>query len=249
MFRNFNNPTGNAGGAATNTDGGAAIVVGAADGIYDNLFGVAVTDNVFSSATHPKTNFTRAEVEGILQGNLFDWSQMYDDNGAQLPAGGIIFLDRGEGSGSKASGSQYFLGYPGDSPGGVLPFSATIGYCGTTIAGCGGVAAAPMDVAESSTNNVIADLKAAQAAGGRAIAVLGLENPPAKNRVGGVNVFEFTKINDVGVDTGTASDNINGATATSYVNVVKGVYDFYYQNSFNTRTTLAGNGLTFANAF
>jgi hypothetical protein len=248
MFQGYNNPTGNAGGAAVNTNGGPAPGVGVPDGIYDNLFGVAVTANVYTSAAHPKTNFSRAEVAGILSGSISDWSQLYDDNGAQINAGGIVFLDRGEGSGTKASGNQYFLGYPGDSPGSVLPFSATTGYCGVTLLACGN-AQASLDIAEASTNAVIGDLKNAQAAGIRAIAILGLENPPHKNQVGGLNVYDFTKINGVAVDTGAAGDDINGPVATSYINVVKGNYDFFYQNSFNTRSTLAGQNLQNANAF
>jgi hypothetical protein len=249
-FQHFNNPTGNAGGAAQNTDGGPAPAVGLGDSIYDNLFGIAVTADVYTSAAHPKTSFTRAEVAGILAGSISDWSQLYDDNGAQMAAGGITFLDRGEGSGTKASGNQYFLGYPGLGSSAVLPFSATTGYCGTTLTVCDpGFVDQPQDIAEASTNAVIADLLLANSKGIRAVGVLGLENPPAKNLVGGVNQYDFTKINGVAVDTGAAGDNINGAVATSYINVVKGVYDFYFQNSFNTRTTLAGQNLANANAY
>jgi hypothetical protein len=252
MFLGFNNPTGNAGGSAPNTNGGPAPAVGVADAIYDNLFGIAVTDNVYTNAAHPKTNFNRSEVEGILAGTISDWSQLFDDNGAQMAAGGIIFLDRGEGSGTKASGNEYFLGYPGDGASAQLPFSATTGYCGTTLTACdSGLTETSLDVAEGSTNAVISDLKLAQTNSIRAIAVLGLENPPVKNLItpGNKQPYDFVKINGVGVDSGGASDNINGAVATSYINVVKGTYDFYFQNSFNTRTTLANPGLGFANAF
>jgi hypothetical protein len=57
MFRGLNNPTGNLGGVNKNTDGGAAPTVGATAGIYDNLFGVAVTHNVYSDATPPEEEF------------------------------------------------------------------------------------------------------------------------------------------------------------------------------------------------
>jgi hypothetical protein len=249
MFTGFNNPTGNAGGAAQNTNGGPPPAVSGQDGIYDNLFGVAVTANVYTSAAHPKTSFTRAEMQGILSGTISDWSQLFDDNGAQiLPAGGIIFLDRGEGSGTKASGNQYFLGYPGDGSSATFPFSAGNPYCGTTLTACG-LAQASVDVAEASTNAVISDLKLANANGLRAIAVLGLENPPVKNQTGGANQYDFAKINGVAVDTGASGDNINGTVATSYINVVKGNYDFYFQNSFNTRGTLAGQNAANAAAF
>lgn len=263
MFKGYNNPTGNAGGAAQNTDGGAAPSVGLPDGIYDNLFGVAVTDCVYTGTTQTgqaacpnagqkKTSFTRAEVAGILNGSISDWSQLYDDAGNPLPAGGITFSDRGEGSGTKASGNQYFLGYPGDGAAAQLPYSANNAYCGTSLTACDPTfVEQSQDIATGSTNSIISDLLLAQSKGIRAIAVLGLENPPAKNLLvaGGPNQYDFTKINGVGVDTGAAGDNINGGTATSYINVINGNYDFFYQNSFNTRTSLANPGLGFANAF
>jgi hypothetical protein len=245
MFSGFNNPTGNAGKAAQNTNGGAAPSVGQHDSIYDNLFGVAVTETVYTNATHPKTGFARWEVEGVLAGTISDWSQLYDDNGKQMAAGGIIFLDRGEGSGTKASGNEYFLGYPGDGASAQTPFSASAPYSCTTWTGtaalnCGG-AVASLDIAEASTNAVIADLININQAGDRAIAILGLENPPgnATNLKAGALQYQFAKINGNAVDTGATGDNINaiGPATTSYINAVKGIYDFYFQNSFNQRTS------------
>jgi hypothetical protein len=260
MFQGFNNPTGNAGGSAPNTNGGPAPSVVFADGIYDNLFGVAVTDCVYTGATQAgqaacpnagqkKTSFTRAEVEGILAGSISDWSQLYDDAGHQLPAGGITFSDRGEGSGTKASGNQYFLGYPGNGASAQLPYSASGGYCGTSLTACDSTfVEQPQDIATSSTNNVIADLKLAQSKGIRAIGILGLENPPAKNQVAGANQYDFAKINGVAVDpNGSGGDNINGSGNTAYANVINGNYDFYYQNSFNAKGTPAAG--SYANAF
>ena len=246
MFKGFNNPTGNAGGTAKNSDGGSAPTVGATTGLYDNLFGLAVTHTVYTGLPQPatgpcalpaapcaKTNFSRAEGEGILTGTISNWNQLYSDDGRQLPAGGIAFLDRGEGSGSKASGNQYFLCYPGCGSAGKTPYSANNPYDGTTVTVS---EANPQDIAEGSSTTLITDLKAMQAANLRAIGVLGLETPPHANQVSGTNTYDFVKINGVAVDTGTSGDDINGPTATSYINVVKGNYDFYYQNSFNTRT-------------
>jgi hypothetical protein len=237
MFSGYNNATGNAGGIAVNTNGGAAPTVGATTGLYDNLFGVAVTHNLYTG-THPKTNFSRAEVEGIIEGTISDWSQLYADDGTVLSAGGIVFLDRGEGSGSKASGNQYFLCYPGCGGAARLPFSATHPYTGTTATIN---ELNPQDVAEGSSTTIIADLKLLQAGGFRGIAVLGMEFPPHANQVGGLNVYDFVKINGVAVDTGTTGDDLNGPTGTSYVNAVRGSYDYYYQNSFNTRTGFLAN--------
>ena len=248
MFKGYNNPTATPpSGTAHNIDGGAAPTVGASAGLYDNLFGVAVTHNLFT-ATHPKTNFSRAEVEGIIEGTISDWSQLFADDGTQMTAGGIVFLDRGEGSGSKASGNQYFLCYPGCGSSARLPFSAANNYTGTTAT----IAETSQDVAEASSTTIVADLKLLQAANKRGIAVLGLEFPPALAQVSNVNTYDFVKINGVGVDTGTAGDDINGTTATSYINVVRGNYDYYYQNSFNTRAGfLAGTSANalFANLF
>lgn len=247
MFKNFNNPTGNLGGSAQNTNGGPAPAVGTPAGLYDNLFGFAVTANVYAV----KKNFTKAEIAGILSGTISDFSQLYDDTGHPMTAGGIIFLDRGEGSGTKASGNEYFLGYPGDDPGAVLPNSASNAYCGTTFAACGG-AQAHYDVAEGSTNAVITDLQNAQAGGKRAVAVLGMENPPGKNLVSGAVVYDFVAINGTRVDTGATGDDINGSGAgagTSYINAIKGNYDFYFQNSFNIRNNLGAQAAANAAAF
>lgn len=296
LFQHFNNPTGNDSGKGDlvyNSDGGAAPTVGAADGIYDNLFGVAVTADIFNgtgnSAGHPKTNFTRAEVEGILSGSINNFSQLYADDGTQLPAATITFLDRGEGSGTKASGNQYFLGYPGNN-GSVTPYSAATtgeGYCNTGGAGgttSGGISnlncdgtgnvppftaanppvaevnfPIPNDTWETSTNALIADLLLAQQYHVRAIGILGLENPPAQHQVGGVNQYYFASINGVPVSnattigtlkgSGVAGDDINGAK-TTYNNVITGQYDFYFQNSLNTRSsTLTAFATTFKNIF
>jgi hypothetical protein len=212
-------------------------------GIYNNLFGIAVTNNVYAT----KTNFTKAEIAGILSGTISNWNQLFNDAGAQMPAGGIALLDRGSGSGSKAAGSAYFLSSPGIAAvhpnsvtntagaGGAVGTGINAGYTGTVLA----AGTQYQDVREASNSAIVADLKTAQAAGQRAIALLGLEFPPALAQVGGANVYSFVKINGVGVDTGTAGDNINGghggSSATKYTNAVLGTYDFFYQNSFNTR--------------
>jgi hypothetical protein len=268
MFSGFNNPTGNAGKNAINTNGGNAPGGVTVDGIYDNLFGVAVTDQVYSApagspnAGHPKTNFTRAEVEGIISGTISDWNQLFADDGSEEAEGKIVFIDRTEGSGTKASDNQYFLNYPGAGTAGKLPRSAIKGYCGAsgaqTISACEGLANNALteqfiDVAEASTNTVIADLQNANGSKIRAIAILGLENPPAKNLIGGKIQYEFTKINGIAVDAQVNPTNdinaIASNAATSYDNVINGTYDFYYQNSFNTAPGLSGQALTNANAF
>lgn len=232
------NFTDNLNGTAPLTPSQVAAI--AQDGIYDNLFGVAVTDTVYSA----KTNFTKQEMVGILTGQFSDWSQLNGDNGSPLAAGPIALLDRGSGSGTKAAGNQYFLAYPGAvaTGGAVTPGSvnsSTVNnYTGTSLVL---PITAYQDVKESSSGSITGDLNAANVAGARAIAILGLEYPPALNQPSsgtgkGVSQYSFVKIDGVGPDAGTGADNINGATSTSYTNVVTGAYDFFYQNSFNTRS-------------
>jgi len=257
MFQGYNNPgTCATNVTTTNCNGAAAPTVAGTDGIYDNLFGIAVTHNVYADPSHPKTNFTRAEMANIIAGNIGNWNQLYADDGTQMSPGPIAFLDRGPGSGSKASGSQYFLGYPGAGSSAVLARSMKSGYTGTALntSTCTGTSTANslQDVNEGSTTAVVNDLIAAQNANCRAVAVLGLENPPAFHQNGGsTNLYDFTAINGVFVDGHTTGDDINSTTNTSYKNAASGAYDFYYQNSFNTRSGFLGGtsvGAIVANA-
>jgi len=228
------------------------------DGIYDDVFGLAVTNAVYNGTVafpHPKTSFTKEEIEGILAGSVTNWNQLFSDDGTQFPSAPFWFLDRGSGSGSKAAGNQYFLNYPGGigTGGFVPPHSVTTssvngGYTDTVLSLSGGY----QDVKEASNAAIVTDLQNAQAnAGGTqyAAAILSAEFAPALEQVGGANVYSFAKIGGnglapstgkqvlgIGIDSGTGSDNINGTTSTSYSNVVTGAYDFVYQNSFNTRS-------------
>lgn len=222
------------------------------DGIYLDVFGVAVT-NALYNATHPKTSFTKSEVQGILTQAIQDWSQLYADDGTVLPAGPVFLLDRGSGSGSKAAGNQYFLNNPGahgaggaEDPGSVTAAGVNAGYTDTALNLSGGY----QDVEEKSNAAIVTDLQAANAAGKYAVAILAAEFAPAYNQSSSANQYSFAKIDGIGIDTGGPSDNINGTTATKYTNVITGAYDFAYQNSFNTRTgflTGGTNGAKWAN--
>jgi hypothetical protein len=216
----------------------------ATDGIYDDVFGVAITAALYNGTTgfpHPKTNFTKQEVQGILGGAVQNWNQLFADDGTQMPNLPLWLLDRGSGSGSKAAGNQYFLNYPGaiDSGGALNPHSVTpsgvnAGYTDTVLNLSGGY----QDVKEASNAAIVTDLSNANnnAANPYAVAILVTEFAPAYNQNGkGSNQYAFAKINGTGIDTGGATDNINGTTSTSYTNVVTGAYDFVFQNSFNSR--------------
>ncbi len=210
----------------------ATVSVGGSDLLYDVVFGVAVT------LYNYKTNFSKAEIAGIFDGFYTDWSQLYGDNGTPLPAGGIIVIDRNVGSSIKTAGNQYFLGFPGLGANYLTPESYAYGYTGSLV-----LSQTLQDVSDTSVNAEATDLESANAAGLLAIAILSEDTPPALNqKVAGTNSFDFVKINNTAVDTGGSSDNINGAVASSYINAIKGNYDFFYQPNFNFRSSFINGG-------
>ena len=212
----------------------ATAVVGAADLLYDLVEGVAVTQALYNL----KKNFTKAEVAGILDGFYTDWSQIYADSGSPLPAGGIILIDRNVGSGTKAAANQYFLGFPGLGSNFLSPESALYGYTGALV-----LSQTLQDVSDTSSTAQAVDLENANASGLLAITVLSEDTPPAYNqKVAGTNSYDFVAINGEAVDTGATGDNINGSVGTSYVNAIRGGYDFFYQPNFNYRPSFYNGG-------
>jgi len=210
------------------------VTVGAADLLYDVVFGVAVTQALYSQ----KSNFSKGEIVGILDGFYTDWSQLYGDNGVPLPAGGIILIDRNVGSGVKAAGNQYFLGFPGLGSNALVPESATYGYSGALV-----LSQTLQDVSDTTTAGQATDLENANASGLLAISILSEDTPPASNqKVAGTNSYDFVKIGGEAVDTGASGDNINGSVGTSYVNATKGNYDYFYQPNFNYRPSFYNGG-------
>jgi hypothetical protein len=216
---------------------------------YDSPFAVAVTANAYNAG---KTNFSRAEVGAILKGTISDWSQLFSDTGTQLPQHPMNLIDRGSGSGTKAAGTQYFLGYPGNT-GGLTPASVSgtnVGnYTGTVLATPCTATTAFQDIKEPSSFAIADDLLNANQNGCWAVAILGIEFPPAlEQQTGGTNDYFFAKINGVGVDTASTanSDNINNPVAagakTKYTNVINGTYDFWYEGSFNVAVSPALTG-------
>jgi ABC-type phosphate transport system substrate-binding protein len=241
----------------------ALALPGATAGIYDLVFGMAVTPTLWAQ----KRNFTNSEIAGILSATITNWNQLYGDQpgfvGAALPAGDIILLDRNVGSGHKTSSSAEFLGYPQLGPLATLPTSVVNGYLG----GADGVGTPPVsciagagfqDIQESSAAGTVTDLKllAAPACNLRAIGILSMDNPPgiaANQNTPGTNAYNFVALNGSAVDTGTAGDDENSATATSYVNAIKGNYTDFYQAHFNTKSagflTSGTPGAAFAAAY
>jgi ABC-type phosphate transport system substrate-binding protein len=212
----------------------ATVTVGASDLLYDVVFGVAVTQALYNH----KTVFSKAEIAGIFDGFYTDWSQLYGDNGSPLPAGGIIVIDRNVGSSIKTVGNQYFLGFPGLGANHLTPESYTYGYTGSLV-----LSQTLQDVSDTSVNAQATDLENANGAGLLAISILSEDTPPAENqKVSGTNSYDFVKIGGEAVDTGGASDNINGSVSTSYVNAITGNYDFFYQPNFNYRPSFYNSG-------
>jgi PBP superfamily domain len=246
------------------------VSVGSPSLVYDLVEGVAVTNSLFTgvgpsgalSGINKKTNFTRAEVAGILSGNITDWHDIYADNGSPVaPAGsGIILIDRNVGSGTKAGGTSYFLGFPGLGNNALQPNSVTnLAGTGNGAGGVNGAGYGPtlqkvqtsQDVLDTSSATVVNDLATANSQGLLAIAILSVDNPPALNQSNGVNTYDFAKINGVAMDGNTSTDNINGTMGSSYINVINGSYDFFYQVNFNQRsgfsTGAPANNVAFAN--
>jgi hypothetical protein len=212
----------------------ATVTVGGSDLLYDVVMGVAVTQALYNY----KTNFSKAEIAGIFDGFYTDWSQLYGDNGSPLPAGGIIVIDRNVGSSIKTAGNQYFLGFPGLGANHLTPESVTYGYTGALV-----LSQTLQDVSDTSVTAQATDLENANASGLLAISILSEDTPPALNqKVAGTNSYDFVKINGEAVDTGGAGDNINGNVASSYINAIKGNYDFFYQPNFNYRPSFYNGG-------
>ena len=231
LFTGVNLPAGNA--AITQTDINASGT--SSSGIYENVFGVALT----STLAAQKTNFTKAEVTAIYSGAYSDWSQLTDASGNPLPAGAITIIDRSPGSGSKAAFNQYFLANPGASAaGGALSpanVSGGFGNCGAPATSGSGAYSTTVysDCPQSSNGNVKNGLNNANAAGVRAIGVLGMEFQP----VAGTDHYQFASLDGVTVS-GTTTKTCGNAVANPFepANVVSGAYDFFFTNGIQFRT-------------
>jgi hypothetical protein len=208
----------------------ANVVVQNHDLLYDLVEGVAVTANLFAQ----KATWSKAEIAGILDGYYTNWNQIYGDNNQPLPAGGIVLIDRNLGSGTKAAGNQFFLGFPGLGGNFVAPESVTFAAFTQTALPTSETLS---DVIVTSSTTQATDLSTLQNSGIRAISVLSMDTPPALNRTGTVNTYDFVKIDGEAVDLANGSDDINSAVKSTYINAIKGNYEFFYQPNFNYRNT------------
>jgi PBP superfamily domain len=206
--------------------------------IYDNVFGLAI-DNLLAAQ---KTNFTKAEITAIFNGSYSNWNQVSDANGNPLPAGAITVIDRAAGSGSKAAFNEYFLHNPGVSGfSGQLPpadAQASVGNCGAPATHGTGTYdnTTGGDCAESSNGNVVKGINAANAAGVRAVGLLGMEFQP-----GASDSYKFASLNGVTVS-GVTAKTCGNAVANLFepANVVSGAYDLFFTNSLNYRSASVG---------
>lgn len=175
--------------------------------LYAVVNGIAVTNNL---AAQPPNGFSKAEIAGILAGNIQDWSQL------GLPDGPVILIDRNFGSGAKAAANQYFLNNPGG-----LAFGGTVDPVSLN-----GDVGDPVNYneytvrTEPSAGNVPGVLDGVFAKGKRAIGILGLENLPTA-----ANHWQFTTIDGGSV----------GTTTFNKAQAISGRYDYFYQASLNTR--------------
>lgn len=216
--------------------------------LYTNLVGIAATlplyNGTWSSPAHPKTNFTKSEVAGILTGSIKNWNQLRADDGTQLPNQKMILLDRAPGSGTKAAVSQYFLQNPVAKSGG----GALTPYNETTSAGGGGptgsvptatcsstVPATNVDFNEGSSSTLFADLSSMSGNNCLAVGILGLEFAPEVQNLN----YQFVSIN--GADP-YARVTSGSHTFATYANEINGTYDLMYDNSFNYRTASINGG-------
>jgi hypothetical protein len=162
----------------------------------------------------------------------------------------IVLLDRNPGSGIKLATSLYYLNYPTGLATGSYSVPVSVKFASTlsryvkvsTLQGSGG--SGYEDVMDQSAGNLVSDLVSAQANGDYAIGTVSAETAPISSS----NAWDFTAINNVTID---SVGNINGS-ASSYSNVIRGAYEFYYQLSFNTRAgflSAATPNAVLANAF
>jgi hypothetical protein len=221
-------------------------------------FGVAVTDSVYAQ----KKNWSKAEVAAVLAGKVNTWTQLTADNGSAMTVSGpVVLLDRGSGSGTKATENAYFLNYPAicSAIGGrVNPHSVsgsctavtnvqnyTTGY--TSAVNAAQTATSYVDYKEPSNPAITEDLVNVNQAGLGAIAIIGLEFPPVYyQHTTGTNDYEFVALNGVYPDTETSGDNINNAAGgtTHYTNLINGSYDFWAQTSINSLPSWGANATT-----
>jgi len=216
--------------------------------LWVSPFAIAVSADVYAQ----KTNFSKAEVAAIYQGNnnngITSWAQLNGDNGSPLTGlGGIALLDRSIGSGTRTGANAYFLGYPNNKfaiGGASAPNSILSGYstC-TALSACssGTFTSSYLDISEKTSQAIIDDLAFANAHNIGAIGALGVEFPPLyQQTTAGTNDYFFVKINGNGIDTGAGTtDNVNSTTAatTSYTHVIDGTYDYATQVGFAAQRT------------
>jgi hypothetical protein len=214
--------------------------------LWVSPFGLAVSADVYAQ----KTNFSKAEVAAIYQGNsnngITAWNQLNGDNGSPMTGlGGIALLDRSVGSGTRTGANAYFFNYPaskGPLLGASAPNSIAVGYstCSALSAcGTGTFTSSFLDISEKTSQAIVDDLAFANAHNIGAIAALGVEFPPLyQQTTAGTNDYFFAKINGNGIDTATGTtDNVNSQVpaTTSYTHVVDGTYDWATQVGFAGR--------------
>jgi|CXWL01.1.fsa_nt_gi hypothetical protein len=206
---------------------------------------LGVVMGVTTTTGSPFTNLTKAQVTGLMGGNIADWSTI----DAVATGKSVIVCRRVAGSGTQASINASFFGAPCST--GALPpstYLATTAPLGSSTA----VAAGNVVVVEnSSSGNVKTCMAAAKlgTAAGAFTGALGAINVKNGNLVaaGSANSVVLPVggygIGVLGLDGGTTANyqfaSIDGVAATT-ANASTGAYDVMVEATFNDMGTVTG---------
>jgi hypothetical protein len=204
-------------------------------GVLGAVMGISVTSNAPASLT----SLSKAQVAGLMGGNIADWSQI--DSTATGKS--IIVCRRVAGSGTQATINASFFGAPCmSSP--LIPstFASTTSVLGSSVA----VSAGNVVVVEnSSSGNVKTCLQYAKdgTPAGQAINVKNGNLVAAGSADSVVLPAGNYGIGVLGLDAGTTAHYtfaaINGSAA-SVANAASGAYDVWVETTFNDRGDLTG---------
>ncbi|HUO44291.1 MAG TPA: substrate-binding domain-containing protein [Burkholderiales bacterium] len=131
---------------------------------FQVVIGVPLTNTLYSQLVSARgsANLTRAEIAGLLDGTIQDWSDL------GLPAGPVTVETRAAGSGTKAASNAFFLNAPCSSD-------------GTSYAAAQGTKGSTYTVVENGSSGAVQsslDADEAHVPPYRAIGVLGIEYTP-----------------------------------------------------------------------
>jgi len=184
---------------------------------FQVVIGVPLTNTLYSQLVSARgsANLTRGEIAGLLDGTIQDWSDL------GLPAGPVTVETRAAGSGTKAASNAFFLNTPCSADGiGYAPAQGTKGVSYTVVE-------------NGSSGAVQSSLDADEAAGYRAIGVLGIEYTPSGHS------YKWAQIDGASA----------GSTSFDKTDAISGKYAYFVTQSIQYRSNATGNQLAMINAF